>query len=252
MGDDNDILVNSATHSSNNRANYRIFDKLSLSNIAISPQIIRIIIVVICIISWCGSSISLPIVSQAILTGNCPSNQYFTLLFNNFWFPIVFWLCAVVIKLINPSFSFKSYTSHKVLALLGLLDTISAFMVVYASPPDRTLPSLQAILRTLKIPYTVLLSYIVLRKRPSLGRFICTCGTLIGLFISLEPIVFNINGQHREKGIASVLWPFVFGLASLPSSLMSVLQERHLKKDVKVIDSNLFYIHIVYSRIMLG
>ncbi|EDV24210.1 uncharacterized protein TRIADDRAFT_57459 [Trichoplax adhaerens] len=120
-----------------------------------------------------------------------------------------------------------------IICLCGLLDTLNAFMVVYGSPPSRTLPSLQAILRTLRIPYTVLLSYMILHKRPSLGRLICTCGTLIGLFISFEPIIFDINGQYRKKGIASVIWPLVFGLAYLPSSLSNVLQERYIKKDAK-------------------
>ncbi|RDD45578.1 hypothetical protein TrispH2_003513 [Trichoplax sp. H2] len=222
------VVITGNNHSPNNNG-----IALPVGNIYCSLRATRIIIAIICIICLCGANVALPVLSQILLSNNCPSNQYFTLVSCDFWFPVILWLCAIIAKLANPLFTIKSYTSHKIFVLLGLLDTLNAFMVVYASPPSRTLPSLQAILRTLRIPYTVLLSYMILHKRPSLGRLICTCGTLIGLFISFEPIIFDINGQYRKKGIASVIWPLVFGLAYLPSSLSNVLQERYIKKDAK-------------------
>lgn len=111
-------------------------------------------------------------------------------------------------------------------------------MMVFTSSLERTLPSLQAIFRTSRIPYTVLLIYILLHERLTFGRFICTCGILIGVFTSLEPFIFNNYGQCQEKSYAAAVWPLVFGLVFLPSSLANVLQERYIKREAKIIGSN--------------
>ncbi|EDV24209.1 uncharacterized protein TRIADDRAFT_57458 [Trichoplax adhaerens] len=206
--------------------------KLPMCNVHTSLTFIKAICAIICIVTLCGVSITLPILSQSILlSGYCHSNQYYTLISCDIWFPVAFWLAALMVKLYNPSFSFKSYTSHRVFVLLGLLEALNAVFVVYASPPNRTTPSLQVILRSLRIPYTVVLSYIVLHKSSGAGRLICTLGTLIGLFISFEPNIFNIDNQYDHHAGESLVWPIIFGLAYLPNSLSTVLQEREIKKD---------------------
>lgn len=223
---------------------------LPLCNVVISRSTASTFIAIINVLGQVGMNISLPILSQTIETGHCHSNQFFVLFYTGLWFPILFGLAILVIKLINPSFNIKTYTSQKFLVLLGALNAVNGLLVVYASPPDRTSPSLQAILSTTIIPYTVVLRYIILRKGVSLGRLICTVGTLIGLFISLEPNIFNIGKEQQTGSKASAVWPFVFALGFLPVGFANVLQEREIKKDnrvsIKIVDIIIVIIPLSY------
>ncbi|RDD45575.1 Crt-like protein 1 [Trichoplax sp. H2] len=203
---------------------------IPICNVVITRSTASIFIAVINVLSQVGMNISLPTLSKTIESGHCHSNQFFVLFYSGLWFPILFWAAVVIVKLCRPTFNVRTYTSHKYLILLGALNAVNGLLVVYASPPSRTSPSLQAILSTTIIPYTVVLRYIILRKGVSYGRLICTVGTLIGLFISLEPNIFNIN-QKQSSGSASAIWPFVFALGFLPVGVANVLQEREIMKD---------------------
>ena len=70
----------------------------------------------------------------------------------------------------------------------------------------------------------------------SRARLVCTGIVLIGLFISLEPVIWSIDqpggdggGGGHSKGFAQVVWPFVFTLGFLPLGILNTLIERELK-----------------------
>lgn len=212
---------------------FKTISQLSWFGKSISMSTVTVIVAFLNVIVQCGLTITSPILAQTLLSGKCPSSLYFMLVTDLLWPPVIFWFIAIISKLIQPSFSFTVYTPQKVFVILGILHALFAFLIVYASPPSRTSPSLQGILQASNIPYTVLLRYILLGKRTNLVCSICTFGTIIGLIISFEPNIFNIDGlaQHRS---ASSIWPFIFMLAFLPYSVIGVLQEREIIKDSRV------------------
>ena len=67
------------------------------------------------------------------------------------------------------------------------------------------------------------------------ARLVCTGIVLIGLFIALEPEIFNIGQSNTPQpgavtGIMAALWPVIFLLGFLPLGILNVLIERELKK----------------------
>lgn len=123
----------------------------------------NVFLTIMTVLSSLMMATTLPLFSASMVTESS-TDEYPVLFFTALWFPI-FFLCLVVInKLIDPAMSLKSTTSHRVMALVGGMNSLNGVLVVYASDPDRTSPQLQAILGTSVIPFTVICRYIILRK----------------------------------------------------------------------------------------
>ncbi|RDD40526.1 hypothetical protein TrispH2_007308 [Trichoplax sp. H2] len=206
--------------------------QLPLCNRSISKNLAGTIITIITVFGQSGMAIALPTFSVAVNAAHCHSNQYFVLIYPAMWFPIIFSLIAFASKAINPKFSLKSYTAIKAYIILGLLCAVNCLLVTFASLPDRTPPNLQGILGITIIPFTVILRYAILRKKVGVGRLLCTLGTLVGLFITLVPNIFNIE-KNKHHGSKSVIWPLIFILGILPAAIANVLQEKEMKRDYR-------------------
>ena len=129
-----------------------------------------------------------PLFSASMVTESS-TDEYPVLFFTALWFPF-FFLCLVVInKLIDPTMSLKSTTSHRVMALVGGMNSLNGVLVVYASDPDRTSPQLQAILGTSVIPFTVICRYIILRKGDK--NYIISTQASHNIIIATTAIVIN-------------------------------------------------------------
>ncbi|XP_072025556.1 crt homolog 1-like [Amphiura filiformis] len=185
--------------------------------------------------------VSLPLFSGTVDEHN---DEYPVIFFTAIWFPVFFFGLVLLQKYVSPS-SIKwrsmagNFHSQSINLFVGFLNCINGILVVYASDPSRTSPALQALLSTSVIPFTVICRYIFLRKGVSVARLACTGIVLIGLFISLEPEIFNIktgdsSGVDLEKSdaeISSSVWPFIFVLGFLPLGILNTFIEKQLKKD---------------------
>ncbi|XP_071499392.1 chloroquine resistance transporter-like [Diadema antillarum] len=188
--------------------------------------------------------VTLPLLSQSMTTANS-TDEYPVLFFSSLWFPLFFFLLVGINKYIEPTMPLRPTVSHRTMILVGALNSMNGLLVVYASDPSRTSPQLQSILSTSIIPFTVICRFIILRKGVSRARLVCTGVVLIGLFISLEPVIFSVDQPKADgdvgsnsspsvegsSGISHVLWPFVFTLGFLPLGILNSILERELKQD---------------------
>ncbi len=74
----------------------------------------------------------------------------------------------------------------------------------------------------------------------SIRRLIVSGCLLIGLFISIEPTIFNLYGStssHSDQStVHRILWPMAFALGFVPVGIINVLVEKEMKKqDVCII-----------------
>ncbi|XP_022100923.1 uncharacterized protein LOC110984752 [Acanthaster planci] len=199
----------------------------------IRSQKLNVILTVLTILTNLMMFVTLPLLNNTV---NKYNDYYPVLLYSSIWFQPFFFGLVFLNKYINPLAETKSSVSHKVMALLGLLNSINGVLVVYGADPRRTSGSLQALLSTASIPFTVIFRFILLRKGVGRGRLVCTGIVLIGLFIALEPEIFNIGGPTEPvagavTGVMKVIWPIIFLLGFLPLGILNVLIERELKKD---------------------
>nr|XP_054750621.1 uncharacterized protein LOC129256445 [Lytechinus pictus] len=224
-----------------NPAKYYDFRFRGQSSCRLRLTVLNIFLTIMTVLSSLMMAITLPLFSASMVTESS-TDEYPVLFFTALWFPIFFLGLVAINKLIDPEMSLKSTVSHRVMAMVGGMNSLNGLLVVYASDPERTSPQLQAILGTSVIPFTVISRYIILRKGVSRARLVCTGIVLIGLFISLEPVIFSIDQPDSGSGggggggghgtsVAQVLWPFVFALGFLPLGILNTLIERELKRD---------------------
>jgi hypothetical protein len=110
-------------------------------------------------------------VAIPIYTGtmdNVKGDAYVVLFQSAFWFVLLYVLMSLVLKYtVDRSITLRPTASLKILFVMGFLTTLNGIMVVYASPPNRTPPYLQAVLGNIVIPYTVIFRVIILKKGKS-------------------------------------------------------------------------------------
>lgn len=113
-----------------------------------------------------GAMVTLPIYSAAIMkAGSAP---YFMILWNTFWFAILFSLAnlCTYLKAIYDKRHRNLFptTSWKMAILVGVMYSINGILVVYASPPSRTPSYLLAIMYSTTTPYCMVFRYLILKK----------------------------------------------------------------------------------------
>ena len=127
----------------------------------------NIVFAVLSVVGQVGQNVSLPLwlaAAQTNNSGNSSRNDevysmgpYFVLSFSSLAFVVVFGLATAINFLLFP----KGVTKHELefpqwqLFLVGFFDALNGLFVVYASPPVRTAPFLQAILGNFLIPLTI-------------------------------------------------------------------------------------------------
>ncbi|KAL3862003.1 hypothetical protein ACJMK2_008009 [Sinanodonta woodiana] len=178
-------------------------------------------------------NVTLPIYAGTM--GQVGGDSFVLLLESCVWFVVIFTLMTLGIKYtIDPSATLRPTATYKILFLMGFLTTLNGVFVVFASDPNRTPPYLQGILMTTSIPFTVVCRFIILRKGISLSRLICACAVMAGLFITVEPQIWGLDGSSdntETKSIAyRILWPLCFAMGFLPYGIMNVICEKELKK----------------------
>ncbi|KXJ26819.1 hypothetical protein AC249_AIPGENE26404 [Exaiptasia diaphana] len=121
-----------------------------------------------------GQSISLPLwlsasqskhkgLINANTTSSSPSyvaemDAYFVLSFASLSFVVIFGSMYAILVYFYPHFfgPAERHFSHKLLFAIGFCCALNGALVVFASPPSRTAPYLQAILGNFSVPLTIL------------------------------------------------------------------------------------------------
>ncbi|XP_071944135.1 crt homolog 3-like [Antedon mediterranea] len=206
----------------------------------ISKRGLNVFLTVMTVITNVAMNVSLPIYSESMdktnTNGTNRVDEYPVLFLSSFWFPFVFFSIVFLNSWCQGCSSMRSSVPQRTMVLCGALTSTSGILMVYASDPTRTAPELQAVLSTSIIPFTVVCRYIILRKGVGKGRLVCTVVVLIGVFISLEPVIFNVDQSTSSSSESSssgtrVMWPFLFALSFLPFGIYNVVIEKELKKD---------------------
>ncbi|XP_028395878.1 uncharacterized protein LOC114519903 [Dendronephthya gigantea] len=164
---------------------------------------------------------------------------FFVYSFGCISFVVIFGTMLLSIRLFQPHRlgETERMFPHSQLFLVGFFDALNGVLVVFASSGSRTAPYLQAILGNFMIPLTMIFRYFIIRKVPTLRKFLCAMVVLASLFVCLIPKIFTSIDPEADKsggasGVAGILWPLCFMFGFLPAAIMNVIEERGLKMEI--------------------
>lgn len=150
---------------------------------------------------------------------------YFTVFWCSCLFNLFFWpICLYRIYKGHITNEMKDYCKKKHLKfiLIGILNGLNGILIVYASSLSRTPGSQAAVLSTQVIPFTMLLSRFLLKKKYSsmqkLGGFL----TMKGMAITLIP---EFNSMGESKASSPIIWPIIYIIGIIPGVLMNIMVE---------------------------
>jgi drug/metabolite transporter (DMT)-like permease len=162
------------------------------------------------------------------------SSVYFITLWYNLLFNCIAWP-IVLFKYQYGSLTHKmiKYTKkhHYKLFLLGFFEAIYEILNWYASSLSRVSGSLQSILSSSVLPFTFILSHILLKKRYTTERLMGIVVSFLGILVSLIPDIYNFSSDSTH-----ILWPIVFLLSDVFLVLTNITAER-IFKECKGFDS---------------
>jgi drug/metabolite transporter (DMT)-like permease len=195
-----------------------------MSNVVIpsfSPIVITLAIGTI--FGLAGQQILLPLF---IATEQRDADPFFVLFFCSFIFNFVFWpLTAVGYYRGTITKSMFEYKGKWKVFMTGVFNALNGFMVVFTSSAVRVSPPLQAILVNTSIPFTIIMSKLILgkhyRNKQLLGAFF----VFIGVFVALMPIFIDIATGHTNFGSSAWYFPVLLGLSAIPAVLTFIFEE---------------------------
>lgn len=197
-----------------------------------------------------GQNVSLPLWLDSVKEENTSANvtagrvlarpsldSYFVYSFSTLCFFVFFGFALLTIKIFKPHRIGRTEREfpQRLMFLVGASGSMTGLLLVFASSGTRTAPYLQAILLNILIPMTVIVRFLILRKVPTMRKFLCASGVVVSLFVCLVPTMFPELDPSGKKdlggasGWAGVLWPLCFMLAFAPVAIGNVLQEKGLK-----------------------
>lgn len=149
------------------------------------------------------------------------TSQYFvnlwcSILFNIFFWPITFY--KLMIGKITKEM--RTYNKHWKIALVGICDGISCILIINSSSLDKTPGALQSIFNQTMIPFSLIFSKCLLGKKYIYDQKIGAIITLIGILISLIPIIADFNIDTMQ-----IYWPLIYVLGMIPYVLENVIEE---------------------------
>jgi len=109
---------------------------------------------------------------------------------------------------------------------------------VYASPPDRTPPILQAILVNVGILYSMPLTKLFVKGKAKINYFqllplLALAAVVLGIGISIVPSVITLvknPNSWDQSGAGGIIWIIIFIIGVAPGAVYNVLQERFLAR----------------------
>jgi drug/metabolite transporter (DMT)-like permease len=110
---------------------------------------------------------------------------------------------------------------------VSIFDAANAFLTTFSSPGSRVPPALQSILSQLTIPFTVLFSKFLLRKRYHWLHILGVFLVIIGVAFSLVPTFKRMYDRTTDTSLKEGwYWPFIFILGCAPSAIKTIIQEQ--------------------------
>jgi len=227
LQDDQDDSYNVQTQGEKTKKNsFTIFKRISLP---------FTVVIVLCsigvVIGGTGQQIGLPLYLSSF-GAYAGTGAYFVIWFCSFTFTIFFGLCAIVLMILpyfgreaSISPEMKELKWHRYMFLVGMFDAMNGIMVVYSSFLSRVPGPLQSILSQSMVPFTLGLSWIILRKKYTLRQFLGAFGVLLGILVSLVPTFEQIHSDKSSLHTDQIWWPFIFLIGFIPASLMNIVQE---------------------------
>ncbi|BFZ00348.1 hypothetical protein BsWGS_03387 [Bradybaena similaris] len=137
----------------------------------------------------------------------------------------------------DKTITLKPSASMVLYGALGLCQSLRLNMGVYASHPVKTPRGLQSGLSGVVVVFSVIVVLVVFRKGFSKRCLGCCFAALVGVFISVEPRIWSLEGSEQgtlfssHDLVAQILWPAIFCLSYLPLTVYNVLFERELRKN---------------------
>jgi len=121
--------------------------------------------------------------------------------------------------------------------LIGFFNGINGLMLVYASPPSRTPPLLQALLLNTGIIWAMITTRVLISKEEARLPYcrwqpiVALMALLGGIMLSLSPLINSaVDGDtpiFSDNG--GIVWSFVFMFSVAPGAIYNVCQEKFLK-----------------------
>lgn len=181
--------------------------------------------VIISIIANTGQQITLPIFLSTLGNGSGP---YFVLWFCSFAFTILFGAMTLLSECKKREITREMlmFRWHPYIALVSLMDAASAFLIVYSSPLSRTSGPVQAIAGQTIIPFTMLFSHDVLKKRYSNAQIFGCILVMISAFIALVPVFQRAQDGTYKIESGTWWWPMIFAFGQVPGALTNIMQEK--------------------------
>ena len=200
---------------------------MKLEKLVIASKVTRnqfIVMYLGVIIGTTGQQIGLPLFISSFggATGMYFVILWCSVLFNLFFWPVSFYRIykGTITK------EMRAYPKHWKLVPIGVFDALNGILVVYSSSLQRTPGSLQAILGTAVIPFTMLFSKFMLKKKYASHQLLGAFLAFFGIIVSMIPIFDNF-----EVGSFDFYWPLIFLSGNIPGVLMNIYEEDILRYD---------------------
>ncbi len=171
-------------------------------------------------------------------------SPYGILMVNTIFFPAIFGLLLVFyaafrrdwgVLLLSDNASQRSLwmrgSEAQTLALTGLFNALNGIFIVYASPPSRTPPLIQAVLQNAGVIFSVPFSIWWLGdKKAYCSRYPLLAALLVALsvVVSILPTILEGNAGDDLNGASSAAWCFIYIAGLIPAAAYNVLQQRYL------------------------
>lgn len=174
---------------------------------------------------------------------------YFILFVLCAFFPVFFGICLLIAtwrnrKSVGWSPFILDRRLHRLMFIIGFYNAINGFLILYASPAQRTPPIVQGILGNSGLLVSAIGSKFILKKGNNYFR---PLPILSGIFI-LGAILLSIapdfaHGHTKFSGTKTVWWSICFGLGFVPGVLYNTYQEKvcHEPKFNRLIPSTLVW-----------
>jgi hypothetical protein len=137
--------------------------------------------------------------------------------------------CRVFVSPFPAGLRGGAVLTHAQVALaVGFLNSLNGWLIVYASPPDRTPPLIQAVLQNAGVLFSVPFSKLALgdRKAYCAGWPLAAAALIVAsVAVSLTPSVINGDGSSSLSGASAIAWCFVYVAGLAPGAGYNVCQQ---------------------------
>lgn len=174
-----------------------------------------------------GQAVFLPLFISTFFKNSCSggfsTGPYFILFIMSFLFNIPFLIGCVYDQYNKNDLNVQNFVKYLFpLMLMGFFDALNGILMVFSSSLDRTSGYMQSILLNLNIPFTIVLTKLILNNENTINSN-CIYFVMVGILISVIPNIIELFYNKNE--ISMSVFPFLFVLSIVPNVLMNITQK---------------------------